>query len=157
MAKFCPACGVEALPTDKFCKNCGRSLESEIIDVNSSVVSSTTEKDTNFQQNTNQQNTNQNKTNYQNNSQMIYFNQKSPGIALLLSFLVWGLGYAYIDNIGMFITYLVIEVVLVFLSIITLGFGLIVMLIVFIYQLYAVYRDTEKFNMKQQMMYQNMR
>lgn len=80
---------------------------------------------------------------------------KSPTTAAILSFFICGLGYAYIDKVGTFLMYLLGAIVLGFLSIITF-IGSIFLLVFWIYQIYAVYRDTKHLNLKKQMIYQNM-
>ena len=136
MVKFCPNCGEEVSDEIKFCGNCGTEISSEIMELNQEVVQN-------------------NMNNNVNDNNLYVIDEKSPGIAVVLSILVWGLGYAYINEWGKFLIYLIVGILLS-ISIPFLGFTVIILLIVYIYQIYAVYKDTKSFNEQRRLLYQKL-
>ena len=143
MSKICPNCGEELAEDSKFCISCGTNLSSNIVETNYGEVNSNPDNNGNY-----------NNSNF--NNSVYLMDMKSPTTAAVLSFFVCGLGYSYIGKVGTFLLYFLGALVLGFLSFITLGIGLLFLLILWIYQIYAVHRDTKKYNMQQHMLYQNM-
>ena len=146
MVKYCPKCGVENVDTSKFCSKCG----SELRNLNT-LQSNTTD---NNSLNTNP-NTNLNMNNNMNNegSNNIYYEDKSPGVAALLSFILVGAGFLYIHQADKFAIYFIIAIVLSFITVFTLGFGAIILIPFLIYQIYAAYKATKEYNIQKRLTY----
>ena len=146
MAKYCTNCGTVNPDIALFCQNCGYEFREtdQIIENNNAK---------NIEKQTPPENLNNpinKETNY------INYNNKSPGVAALLSFILVGAGFLYIDDGKKFAIYFIIGVLLGFLAIITMGILLIAYIPFYIYQIYDTYKQTEEYNNKKRQLYQNM-
>lgn len=129
MAKFCDKCGAELKNENvKFCDKCGAKVK--------------------FTSNT------------QNNSTTpimpLNVEQKSMGIALLISFFLNGLGIAYAGNVAKGVGYFVGSIIIIFfLALIFRGWFIsLIALIIWIMGLFLTYQEVNEYNLKQRMMIQ---
>lgn len=156
--KICPNCKTENDDSSKFCKNCGQSLGQ--IQVR--------EEQTNENFNNEENNTNFNTTN--NTSRPTQFckycgskidaeaeicpkcgvrlkkveSEKSPAIALILSFIFPGIGQLYNDQKSKCVKLIIISIICLVLSIIVIGAFL--YFIVWIYGMYDAYKSAKAIN-----------
>ena len=154
MSIYCTNCGQENADKAIFCEKCGAKLrkpQKREETVNSNLQT----QNENNQEDTNNQNFN-NQPNQQNTNPVYVADEKSPGVAALLSFLIMGAGFLYIDDGKKFAIYFLIGVLLGFLAIITMGILLIAYIPFYIYQIYDTYKQTEEYNNKKRQLYQNM-
>ena len=73
------------------------------------------------------------------------YGKKSEGIALVLSFLLAGLGHIYVGKITTGLLYIVLSIVLVILGALLL-FPLIIYLVLWIYCIYDSYHKAQEYN-----------
>lgn len=138
MSKFCSQCGTENKDTAKFCQQCGNPLKETKENQTQNLDNTIIKKETT-------ENKQENNT-YENNPNTIIVKKKDPLIAALLSFLIIGAGYLYIDDTKKFLKYFLIGILLAFITIFTMGIGLIAYLPFYIYQIYDAYKSTEQYN-----------
>jgi len=143
MSKFCTNCGTENLDNAHFCVKCGSQLR-KIASEPSSTGHNNTQRPNN--------NTNPNMFNMPK--------EKSVGVALLLSFLIPGAGFLYIDDTKQFAIYFAIGILLWILNFFTMVYSTfsiisLLYLIFLIYQLYKIYKETEQYNKNKRLLYQN--
>lgn len=117
---YCKDCGANNDPDAKFCKNCGRSLGTS-------------------------ENPYGQGGEFQTDVAAMLINKKSEGLALILSFLIPGLGQLYLDKTNRGILCIAVAVVLVVLTAFTLVFG-IVYLVFWIYVMYDAYDSAREYN-----------
>ena len=124
---FCPNCGKDSAPGAKFCESCGTALGS--------------------QQSSQAPQSNGPQPYQQPYGQPMYapLPLKNSGIAAVLAFLWAGLGHVYLGQIGTGILYMIVYIVLWFIGVMTF-FGLILVLIFWIWQLYDAYKKANEYN-----------
>jgi len=149
MTKYCTNCGSENSDNAHFCLKCGAQLRNN--ETKNDIVKENTEN--NNQNNSDKQN---NENNNPNLNQTYYTDEKSPGVAALLSFLIIGAGFLYIEDTRQFAIYFIIGLVLGILSIVTMGLLLIAYIPFLIYQIYDSYQKTIDYNNKKHQLYQNL-
>ncbi len=147
MVKYCPKCGVENIDNSKFCSKCGSELR------NPNTLNTNTNFNNGLNTNPNTTNFNTNNTMNDNGSNNIYYEDKSPGVAALLSFILVGAGFLYIHQADKFAIYFIIAIVLSFITVVTLGFGAIILIPFLIYQIYAAYKATKEYNIQKRLTY----
>ena len=126
-AKFCKNCGTELVEEsnqNKFCSNCGVEMDS-----NAKFCPECGHPTNGVQQKTGAAAVNQ---------------PKSPLLALILSFLIVGLGQIYLGLIKKGLLLIFAAIISAFLTLIYIGF--ILWVIVWIYAMYDAYNSAEKIN-----------
>lgn len=129
MAKFCDKCGAELRNENvKFCDKCGAKLK--------------------FTSNTQSNSTTLNMP--------INFEEKSMGIAMLISFFLYGLGIAYAGNVAKGVGYFLGSIIIIFfLALIFRSWVLsLIIIIIWITGLFLTYQEVNEYNLKQRIMRQ---
>ena len=145
MAKYCTNCGTVNPDIALFCQNCGYEFREtdQIIENNNAK---------NIEKQTPPENLNNpinKETNY------INYNKKSPGVAALLSFILVGAGFLYIENTKKFIIYFIIGIILYYLTFYSSNYFAIIEIPFMIYQIYDAYRCTKEYNTQLYLKYLN--
>ena len=121
MTKYCSHCGQANQDQAKFCSNCGAELR---------IIENPPKVQNNLQQNNNSYNNlNNNQNNYQKPK---IHEEKSPALAAILSFLIVGIGFLYIEDVKKFFIYFILAIILGIIMIITFGVGAIIYIPFFI-------------------------
>lgn len=129
MAKFCDKCGAELRNENvKFCDKCGAKVK--------------------FISNTQSNSTTPNMP--------INVEEKSMGIAILISFFLYGLGIAYAGNVAKGVGYFVGSIIIIFfLALIFKSWILsLINIIIWIMGLFLTYQEVNEYNLKQRIMSQ---